>query len=58
MKYIVSMDITMSKSIEVEAKSEEEAMNKANEMVSNNPYGYTNGFSHYVGHEAITAEAE
>ena len=56
MKYLVSMDITMSKNIEVEASSEEEAMSKASEMVSNNPYNYTNGFSHYVSHEAITAE--
>jgi hypothetical protein len=56
MKYSVSMDITMSKNIEVEASSEEEAMSKASEMVSNNPYNYTNGFSHYVSHEAITAE--
>jgi hypothetical protein len=58
MKYIVSMDITMSKSIEVEASSEEEAMNKADELVSNNPYNYTNGFSHYVTHKAITADEE
>ena len=56
MKYSLSMDITMSKNIEVEASSEEEAMSKASEMVSNNPYNYTNGFSHYVSHEAITAE--
>ena len=58
MKYAVSMDITMSKTIEVEANSEEEAMNKANDMVANNPYNYTNGFSHYVTHEAISAEEE
>jgi len=56
MKYAVSMDITMSKTIEVEANSEEEAMNKANDMVANNPYNYTNGFSHYVTHEAISAD--
>ena len=56
--YSVSIDITMSKTIEVEANSEEEAIAKANEMVANNPYNYTNGFSHYVSHEAISAEEE
>ena len=54
--YSVSIDITMSKTIEVEASSEEEAMSKASEMASNNPYNYTNGFSHYVKNEAVYAE--
>jgi hypothetical protein len=56
--YSVSVDITMSKNIEVEANSEDEAIAKANEMVANNPYDYTNGFSHYVTHETISAEEE
>lgn len=58
MKYAVSLDITMSKTIEVEATSEEEAMTKAEEMVSDNPYNYTNDFSHYVGNVAICADVE
>ncbi len=57
-KFSVSVDITMSKNIEVEANSEKEAIEKANEMVANNPYNYTYDFSHYVTHEAICAEEE
>ena len=56
--YAVSVDITMSKTIIVEAESEEEAMHKAEQMVTNNPYEYANGFSHYVTHEAVCAEEE
>ena len=55
-KFDVSVDITMSKSIEVEAENETEAMAKVREMIDNNPYNYTNGFSHYVGHEVISVE--
>lgn len=58
MKYSVSMDITMSKDIEVEANSEEEAISKANEMVADNPYNYTNNFSHYVSSKAVGAIEE
>ena len=56
--YAVSVDITMSKTIVVEAESEGEAMYKADQMVTNNPYEYANGFSHYVTHEVICAEEE
>jgi hypothetical protein len=55
-KFDVSVDITMSKSIEVEAENETEAMAKVSEMIDNNPYNYTNGFSHYVGHQTICAD--
>ena len=56
--YAVSVDITMSKTIIVEAESEGEAMHKADQMVTNKPYEYANGFSHYVTHEAVCAEEE
>ena len=56
--YCVSVDITMSKSIYVEAESEEQARDMANEMVCNNPYEYANNFSHYVTHEVVCAEEE
>ena len=56
MKYQVSVDVIMNKYIEVEANSDEEAVNKVNDMFANNPYDYTNNFSHYVGHEVISAE--
>lgn len=54
--FTVSVDITMNKYVEVEAASEEEALAKANEIVSKNPYDYAHDFSHYVSHEAICAE--
>ena len=56
--YSVSVDITMSKNISVLACSEEDAIKIANKMISDNPYGYTNGFSHYVSHKVIEAEEE
>jgi hypothetical protein len=54
--FTVSVDITMNKYVKVEAASEEEALAKANEMVSKNPCNYAYDFSHYVRHEAICAE--
>lgn len=56
--FSVSVDITMSKTIQVLASSEDEAVEVANKMISDNPYGYTNGFSHYVTHEVVEAEEE
>ena len=55
-KFDVSVDITMSKSIEVEAENETKAMAKVSEMIDANPYNYTDEFSHYVGHQTIYAE--
>ena len=57
-KYSVSVDITMCKMVDVEANSEQEALEKVDQMISNNPYDYTSGFSHYVTHEAIAADEE
>ena len=53
--YCVSVDVTMAKSIYVEAENEEHAMSKVREMINKNPYDYTNNFSHYVGYEIIDA---
>ena len=55
-EFSVSVDITMSKNISVMAETENEAMDKANQMLSDNPYGYTNNFSHYVDHYVVCAE--
>lgn len=55
-KYQVSVDVVMNKYIEVEAESDEDAAKKVDEMISKSPYDYTNGFSHYVGHEVISTE--
>jgi hypothetical protein len=48
----------MSKSIRVEADNEADAMSKVDNMIGENPYDYTNDFSHYVTHEVIDAENE
>lgn len=56
--FYVNVDITMSKSVRVEAESEADAMNKVDNMIGENPYDYTNDFSHYVTHEVIDAENE
>ena len=57
-KYSVSVDITMCKMVDVEANNEQEALNKVDQMISNNPYDYTTGFSHYVTHDVVNAEEE
>ncbi len=56
--FYVNVDITMSKSVRVEADNEDDAMNKVDNMIGENPYDYTNDFSHYVTHEVIDAETE
>lgn len=57
-KFLVSVDVVMNKYIEVEAESDEQAVQKVDEMFNKNPYEYANGFSHYVSHEVICAEEE
>jgi hypothetical protein len=56
--FYVNVDITMSKSVRVEADNEADAMSKVDNMIGENPYDYTNDFSHYVTHEVIDAETE
>ena len=56
--FYVNVDITMSKSVRVEADNEDEAMEKVDNMIGENPYDYTYDFSHYVTHEVINAENE
>ena len=56
--FSVDVDITMSKTIEVLAENEEQAMSKVREMINKNPYDYANNFSHYVGYEIINADEE
>ena len=48
----------MAKNIYVEAESEEQAMEIASSKIDENPYGYAQGFSHYVGYEIIDANEE
>lgn len=56
--FCVSVDVTMAKNIYVEAENEEQAMEIASSKIDENPYGYAQGFSHYVGYEIIYAEEE
>ena len=56
--FYVNVDITMSKSVRVEAENEDDAMSKVDNMIGENPYNYTYDFSHYVTHEVINAENE
>jgi hypothetical protein len=44
--------------VEVEAESEYDAMEKVREMLDNNPYQYTNNFSHYVKSDVVDAEED
>lgn len=57
-KYYVNVDITMSKTIQVEADSADDAMRKVDNMINKNPYDYTSDFSHYVTHEVIDVETD
>ena len=54
----VSVDMTLCKMVSVEAENEQEAMDKVNEMIANNPYQYTNNYSHYVTHSVVDAEPD
>lgn len=56
--FVVDVDFTMSKSFEVEAENEEQAMAMADAMISKNPYDYAHNFSHYVSHEVIDVEED
>ena len=57
-RYYVNVDIVMSKSVFVEAENEDEAMEKVDNMIGENPYNYTTDFSHYVTHNVIDVENE
>ena len=57
-KYSVSVDFTMSKTIEIFADDADSAIAKTNEVINKNPYDFAYGFSHYVGHEVIDANEE
>lgn len=54
-KFNVDVDFTMSKTIEVEAENEEQAMSLVDRMISLAPYDYARDFSHLVGHKIIDA---
>jgi hypothetical protein len=53
--YVVDVDITMSKTIVIEAENGQQAKAIVYSMIKDNPYDYTHGFSHYVNHEIVEA---
>lgn len=54
-EYSVSLDITMCKTLYVEAESEEQSMEIARKRMEENPYDETYNFSHMVGYEVTDA---
>ena len=53
--FVVDVDITMSRSFEVEAENEQQAKNMVYSMIKANPYDFTHGFTYYVDHEIVDA---
>lgn len=51
--YAVSVDITMSKTIYVDAKDEESAKALVNNWIADNPYHYAKSADNYVSSEIV-----
>lgn len=56
--YSVSVDFIMSRTIEVEAESEEQAKSYLSSEIQKNPYNFAHSFSHFVGHKIIDVNEE
>ena len=56
MEYAISVDITMSKTLYIEAKNENEAHELATEHIRNNAYELARTADAYVTHEIIGIE--
>lgn len=52
-QFCVSVDITMSKNVYVEAENEENAKEIVDCLIDDNPYAYASGFSHFVNYEVV-----
>lgn len=52
-QFAVNVDITMSKTIYVEAENENEAIELANEKVNNDPYEAIRNADAYVDHYVV-----
>lgn len=55
--YLIDVDITFSRRVEVTASSEEEARTIFEQKMKNNPYDYIRG-GYYVDHEITEVEEE
>lgn len=56
--FILDVDFTMSKRIQVEAENEEQAKEIFWQLVKENPYDYARSFDAYVGHKIIDVNEE
>ncbi len=56
--FILDVDFVMSKRIEIEADSEEQAKSIFERRIKKNPYEYTHWFDAYVGHKVIDVNEE
>lgn len=56
--YCVSVDITMSKTFEIEAENEEQAKAILNGWIKYNPYEYAHNFDAYISHEITDINEE
>lgn len=56
--FIIDVDFTMSKRIQVEAESEEQAIENFERLMKENPYNFACRFDAYVSHEITDVTEE
>ena len=56
--FIIDVDFVMSKRIQVEAESEEQAKATFERLLKEYPYDYARNFDAFVGHKIIDANEE
>lgn len=56
--FVVDVDFVMSKRIEIEADSEEQAKSIFEQKMKKNPYDYAYGFDAFIGHKVIDVNEE
>lgn len=56
--FILDVDFVMSKRIQVEAESEEQAKATFERLLKEDPYNYARQFDAFVGHKVINVNEE
>ena len=56
--FILDVDFVMTKRIEIEADSEEQAKSIFEQKMKKNPYDYAYGFDAFIGHKVIDVNEE
>lgn len=56
--FILDVDFVMSKRIEIEADSEEQAKSIFEQKMKKNPYDYARQFDAFIGHKVIDVNEE